>query len=136
MATHTSIEKMEAELMEILRDYRDLTDEEVEQVVKKTANTVKNAIKEEAPEDTGVYEESWARKKTSKNRQKISYTVYSKGRGRIAHLLEDGHDYVSPEGIRIENAAKDYPHITPAAENAEKELMYQLRKLYEKKAKI
>ena len=47
MATHTSIEKMEAELMEILRDYRDLTDEEVEQVVKKTANTVKNAIKEE-----------------------------------------------------------------------------------------
>ncbi len=136
MATHTSIDKMEKELKEILQDYEDLTTEEVDTVVKETANTVKKAIKEEAPEDTGVYEESWTSEKTSKNRHKVSYTIYSKGRGRLAHLLEDGHDYVSPEGIRIENAAKDYPHITPAAENAEKELMYQLRKLYEKKAKI
>lgn len=136
MATHVSIEKMEKELREILQDYADLTTEEVNTVVKNTASTVKKAIKQEAPEDTGVYEGSWKSEKTSKNRLKVSYTVYSKGRGRLAHLLEDGHDYVSPTGVRIENAAKDYPHITPAAENAEKELMYQLRKIYEKRRKI
>lgn len=135
MATHVSIEKMEKELREILQDYEDLTTEEVNTVVKNTANTVKKAIKQEAPEDTGVYERSWKSEKTSENRRKVSYTVYSNGRGRLAHLLEDGHDLKDRYGNKI-GEVKDYPHITPAAENAEKELMYQLRKLYEKKAKI
>lgn len=135
MATHTSIEKMEAELMEILRDYRDLTDEEVEQVVKKTANTVKRAIRQEAPRDTEKYEKSWSTKKTTSKRHKTAVTIYSRDRYQLTHLLENGHELKDHNGNKIGDV-KEIPHITPATENAEKELMYQLRKLYEKKAKI
>lgn len=70
MATHVSIEKMEQELREILQDYQDLTDEEVETAVRKTANTVKKSIKSEAPEDTGEYEKSWTSRKTTKKGEK------------------------------------------------------------------
>ncbi|MCM1506955.1 MAG: HK97 gp10 family phage protein [Ruminococcus flavefaciens] len=129
MATHVSIEKMEQELREILQDYQDLTDEEVETAVRKTANTVKKIIKSEAPEDTGEYEKSWTSRKTTKKRRKVVYTVYSKNRGRLAHLLEDGHKMVTHDKVVI-GEVKGKEHIKPAVENAEKELMYQIGKIY------
>lgn len=133
----TPIEKMEAELMEILRDYQDLTDEEMEQVVKKTANTVKNAIKQEAPRDTERYKDSWVTKKTTSKRHKTAVTIHSRDRYQLTHLLENGHELKDRNGNKIgDGYVSEKPHIAPATENAEKELMYQLRKLYEKKAKL
>lgn len=131
----TPIEKIESELMEILRDYHDLTDEEMEQVVKKTANTVKNAIKQEAPHDTERYKDSWATKKTTSKRHKTVITIHSKKRYQLTHLLENGHKLTDRNGNKIGDV-KEIPHIAPATENADKELMYQLRKLYKKKAKL
>lgn len=129
------IEKMEAELMKILRDYQDLTDEEMKQAVTKTANAVKNAIKQEAPRDTERYKNSWATKKTASKRHKTAVTVYSKNRYQLTHLLENGHELKDRYGNKIGDV-KEIPHIAPATENAEKELMYQLRKIYEKKVKL
>ena len=133
----TPIEKMESELMEILRDYQDLTDEEMEQVVKKTANTVKNAIKQEAPRDTERYKDSWATKKTTSKRHKTVVTIHSKNRYQLTHLLENGHKLTDRNGNKIgDGYVSEKPHIAPATENADRELMYQLRKLYKKKAKL
>ena len=131
----TPIEKMETELMEILLDYQDLTDEEMKQVVKKTANTVKNAIKQEAPNDTEQYKESWKVENTTSKRHKIIVTIHSKNRYQLTHLLENGHKLTDHNGNKIGDVKK-IPHIAPATENADKELMYQLRKLYKKKAKL
>lgn len=131
----TPIEKMEAGLMAILRDYQDLTDDEMKQVVTKTANTVRNAIKQEAPNDTGQYKYSWATKKTTSKRHKIAVIIHSRDRYQLTHLLENGHELKDRYGNKIGDV-KEIPHIAPATENAEKELMYQLRRLYEKKAKI
>lgn len=124
------LDDLEDELMEILQDYQDLTDAEMKKAVKKTANTVKNIIKKTAPHDTEHYKGSWATKTSSKNSHAVKSIVYSKDRYRLTHLLEDGHDYVSPDGVRIENAAEPHEHIAPAVEIAEKELMYQLQKIY------
>lgn len=131
----TPIKKMETELMKILRDYQDLTDDEMKQVITKTANTVKNAIKQEAPRDTEQYKNSWATNKTTSKRYKTAVIIYSRDRYQLTHLLENGHELKDRYGNKIGDV-KEIPHITPATENAEKELMYQLRKLYEKKAKI
>lgn len=130
----TKIDDLEDELMEILQDYQDLTDAEMKKAVKKTANTVKNIIKQTAPHDTERYRGSWTTKTSSKNSHKVKSIVYSKDRYQIAHLLEDGHDYVNHDTLeRIKNAAKPHEHIAPAIEIAEKELMYQLQNIYKKR---
>lgn len=131
----TPIKEMEKRFREILQDYEDLTIAETDEIIDKTAKKVRKNIRQNAPEDTGTYSKSWKTQKMKQARHKISAVVYSKNRGQLSHLLEYGHDYVSPSGVRIENVAKDYPHITPAVDDGEKELMNQLRRIYLRRGK-
>ena len=105
-----------AEIMKGLQEYAELADSEMKKAVKKTANEVKNEIRDNAPVRSSAYRKSWAVKKTTENSHRLEMTVHSKNRYQLAHLLEKGH--AKRSGGRV--AGK--PHIAPAEEHGEEML--------------
>ena len=91
---------------------RDMAKDAIQEVAKDTATE----LKETSPKRTGKYARSWG--VVWRNG---AYIVRNK-EYRLTHLLENGHAKVS--GGRV--AA--IPHIKPAEEKAEKELMAKLRR--------
>lgn len=123
MSVHTNtrpiqVDDLAEEMMKLMHEYVDLADEGMKKAVKKTATSVKKEISANAPKDTGTYAKSWTTKVIDVKSHRISAVVYQKqkdGQWRLAHLLENGHDYVNPDTLeRIENAAKPHEHIRPA----------------------
>ncbi len=111
-----SIDEMASAINEGLQEYADLAAEEMKSAVKKTATEVKKEISANAPVDTGAYAKSWATKKTAEDSQSLTYTVYSKNRYQLAHLLEKGH------ANRGGGRTRAYPHIAPAEAEGEEML--------------
>lgn len=97
--------------MKGLTEYADLADTAMKKAVRKTANSVKKEISENAPKRTGRYSKSWTAKKTKETSHTLEMTVHSKNRYQIAHLLEKGHS--KRNGGRVNGK----PHIAPAEEN-------------------
>lgn len=120
MSGKVNVDQMASEIMRVLQEYADLSTEDMKKAVRKTANTVKREISENAPKDTGKYAKSWAIKKTEEISHRLVITVHSKKQYRLAHLLEHGH--VLRGGGRSTTAK---PHIKPAEEHGE-ELLTEL----------
>ncbi len=117
MATKTvSIEEMADAILEGLTEYADLAADEMKSAVKKTATSVKKEIQANAPVDTGAYKKSWTATKSGESSQSLEYTVHSKNRYQLAHLLEHGH------ANRGGGRTKAYPHIAAAESNGEEML--------------
>ena len=110
------VEQLASEIMRGMEEYAGAVTEDVKEAVKKTAQDVRKEIKANAPRDTGDYAKSWASKKTKETSGLVTYTVHSKDRYQIAHLLEKGH--AKRGGGRV--AAR--PHIAPAEEHGVREL--------------
>ena len=87
-------------LMESLMEYNDLA----------AGTTVRNEIRQNAPEQTGRYAKSWTSKTTAESATSMQVTVYSPSRYMLAHLLEHGH--AKRGGGRV----RAIPHIAPAEE--------------------
>lgn len=113
---NVSIDQMAEEIMKGLTEYADLATEDMKKAVRKSATTVKNEIKANAPQNTGAYANSWATKTNSTTSQSLEMTVYSKTRFWQAHLLEHGH--AKRGGGRV--AAQ--PHIADAEAKGIEEL--------------
>lgn len=111
-----AVDSLADEIMKGLQEYAELADSEMKKAVKKTANEVKNEIRNNAPVRSGVYRKSWTVKKTAENSHRLEMTVHSKNRYQLAHLLEKGH--AKRSGGRV--AGK--PHIAPAEEHGEEML--------------
>ena len=111
-------------VMKELISYADDTSDAVKDIVKEEAGEVKDEIKKNAPKgSTGKYAKSWRMKKTGENAESVTYTVYATKDGyRLAHLLEYGH--VKRGGGRT----KALPHIKPAEEKGEKDLLEKLER--------
>ncbi len=122
MIVMTSIDNMADEIMKGLTEYSELADTAMKKAVRKTANSVKKEISENAPKDTGRYAKSWTAKKTKENSHTLEMTVHSKNRYQIAHLLEHGH--AKRNGGRVPGK----PHIAPAEENGAELLQTLIRK--------
>ena len=118
----TSIDDLASEVMKGLTEYAELADTAMKKAVRKTATAVKNEISENAPVKSGRYKKSWTAKKMKENSHTLEMTVHSKNRYQIAHLLEHGH--AKRGGGRV--AA--IPHIAPAEETAEQQLMADIEK--------
>lgn len=112
---------MASTIMQGLREYATLAENDMKKAVRKTANSVKKEIQQNAPESSGAYKKSWIASKTVEKSGVLQMTVRSKNRYQIAHLLEKGH--AKRGGGRV--AA--IPHIAPAEENGE-EMLEQLIK--------
>lgn len=108
MGTTVQISQLADAVMKGLEEYAQLATEDLKADVQKAAKTVQKQISQTAPKDTGKYAKSWAAKKTKETSDSIEYTVHSRNRYQLAHLLEFGH--AKRGGGRV--SAR--PHIAPA----------------------
>ena len=117
-----SVDQLAEAVMEGLTEYNKLATDTVKKAVKKAGNTVKNEIKGSAPRKSGKYAASWRTKTTKESSTSLQVTVYSPSRYMLAHLLEHGH--AKRGGGRV----RAIPHIAPAEEAAEAELLRDIER--------
>ena len=122
MGRKIQIDQLADTVNEQLEEYSKLTAQTVKAAVTKAGNSVKNAIRDTAPEKTGRYAKSWRTKKTKETSTELEVTVYSPSRYMLAHLLEHGH--AKRGGGRV----RAIPHIAPAEEAAEDQLMKDIER--------
>ncbi len=122
MGRKIQIDQLADAVNEQLEEYSKLTAQTVKAAVTKAGNSVKNAIRDSAPEKTGRYAKSWRTKKTKETSTELEVTVYSPSRYMLAHLLEHGH--AKRGGGRV----RAIPHIAPAEEAAEDQLMKDIER--------
>ena len=127
MSRNVSIEEMANAIMEDLQEYADSAALDVKAAVRKSANTVKKQIGENAPVGkTGRYAKSWRVKTTEENSQKLVQTVHSPKRYMLAHLLEKGH------AKRNGGRTRAIPHIAPAEQAGIEQLESLIRRALQK----
>ena len=117
MSRRVSVNGMADAIMEELTKYSDLAADELKSAVKSTAQSVKKDIQASAPSRTGKYKKSWSVKTVKETSESIDLVVHSRNRYQLAHLLEHGH--AKRGGGRV----RAIPHIAPAEEHAEEELV-------------
>lgn len=103
-----------------LGDYFDDITEDVKNAVEVTTRECVAEIKQRSPKRTGAYRRSWTATEMFNRRGSIRFTVHNKKHYRLTHLLEDGH--AKKNGGRVEGT----PHIAPAEQNAEKNLIKRI----------
>lgn len=101
-----------AAITEILADYRDVVNKDVENVTKAMGAATRERVKQESKDKnlvrTGRYLKSWRVKVKTKG-DKTEATIYATApRYRLTHLLEYGH--ATANGGRVNGQ----PHIGPA----------------------
>ena len=116
------IDQLADAINEQLEEYNIMAAETVKAAVNKAGKSVKDTIKDTAPVKTGRYAKSWRTRKTKETSTSLEVTVYSPSRYMLAHLLEHGH--AKRGGGRV----RAIPHIAPAEEAAEEELMKDIER--------
>ena len=125
MGRKIQIDQLAEAVNEQLKEYNKLSAEVVKTAVTKAGNAVKKDIGANAPVKTGRYAKSWRTKKTKESSTELEVTVYSPSRYTrymLAHLLEHGH--AKRNGGRV----RAIPHIAPAEEAAEEQLMADIER--------
>jgi len=122
MGKKIQIDELADAVNEQLTEYSKLSAEVVKTAVTKAGNSVKKDIGANAPRQTGKYAKSWRTKKTKETSTELEVTVYSPTRYMLAHLLEHGH--AKRNGGRV----RAIPHIAPAEEAAEAELLRDIER--------
>lgn len=120
-SNRVSIDGLADAIMEELNNYSEEVTEKIKKDVKIVANNCKKEIQANAPRKDGDYAESWYAKKVFESDKDIRMVVHNKKEYRLAHLLENGHAKVN--GGRVAGI----PHIRPAEQNAEKELIGRVK---------
>ena len=123
MSRTVKIDQLAEAIGEELEEYSKLTTVSMKAAVTKAGNSVRKDIGANAPVKSGRYAKSWRIKKTRESSTKLEVTVYSPTRYMLAHLLEHGH--AKRGGGRV----KAIPHIAPAEEAAEEQLMKDIELL-------
>lgn len=120
MAKTVSIDNLADEIVSAIREYTEDVTAGIEQEVDSTSKKLTKDIANSSPRKTGEYAKGWKRKKVSRGGQ-VSYIIYNRKKGSIAHLLEFGH--AKRGGGRV--AGK--PHIRPNYDRTEPEMMRRIR---------
>ena len=109
-------------VMESLEEYAELAAEDVKAAVKNAGDTVKKEIQKNAPVRTGAYRKSWAVKNLKETSNSLTFTVHSRNRYYLAHLLEFGH--AKRGGGRVSGKA----HIAPVEEKGIRQLEEEIER--------
>ena len=116
-----SIDGLADAIMEELNNYSEEVAEQIKKDVKKVANKCKKEIQANAPKDRGEYASGWRAKVEFESSNDIRMVIHNAKMPGLAHLLENGHAKVN--GGRVAGI----PHIRPAEQNAEKELLGRVK---------
>ena len=128
MSKKVSVDEMAKEINKIMEDFEKATETDCENGVKITAKEAVKKLRSAHPSGSGKYgswdkyNKGWAVKDETKKRKNPLAIVYNKTHYRLTHLLEKGHALVNGGRTRA------FPHIAPVAEEAERELMENIRK--------
>lgn len=115
--SNTKIEDMASEVARIFTEYAKATDETVQKAVNQTSKDTAALLQQNSPKDRGEYAANWKYGPDTRKRSKNAKVVYNKKYYRLTHLLENGH------AKRGGGHTKAQPHIGPAADKAEQELL-------------
>ena len=121
-----SIDQMASVIMEGLKEYSKVVNEDMKAAVKKVGNDAKKDVQAGAPVKTGAYKKSWSVKTTRESANVMEVVVHSRNRYQLAHLLEFGH------AKRNGGRTRAFPHIAPAEQKAVENLEKEIRKSLEK----
>ena len=124
MANGISVDNLADAINAQLQMYSKLAANDVKECVRSTAKFVRNEIRDNAPERTGDYKDSWQASKENETPSKLSMRVHSKNRYQLTHLLEYGHK--DPTGTR--QSAKPHPHIKPAEDAGREKFLSDVKK--------
>lgn len=92
-------------IMKELRQYRELTNDEMEKIAKEVAAEGRKKLKATSPRKTGGYASGWSVKATRSGNGKFSFTIHNKKKPSLTHLLEKGHQ------LRQGGRVRAFPHI-------------------------
>ena len=122
MGRNIRIDQLADAVNERLEEYNQLSAGVVKKAVRNAGNSVKKDIGANAQKRTGKYAKSWRVKSPRETSTELQVTVYSPTRYMLAHLLEHGH------ALRNGGRVRAIPHIAPAEETAEKQMMADIEK--------
>lgn len=112
--------------MNALTEYSNIKTSELKDIVKDTADEMKNEIKETAPKDTKQYSKSWGVTVVKETANLLNIIIHSKKRYQLTHLLEFGH------ALRKGGRTKAIPHIAPVEEKGVKEFERKVEEVLSK----
>ena len=122
MSKTVRVDQLANAVMEGLQEYASLATEDLKKDVQEAAKSVQEQIKNTAPKKTGRYAKSWTSKKTKETSDSVSYSVHSKNRYQLTHLLENGH--AKRGGGRV----RAIPHIAPAEQAGTEKLVRDIER--------
>lgn len=114
-------------IMKTLEDYKDVTEEAASFGVITSARNAVNKLQSAKPEGSGrygswdQYNNSWTDSDLTKKKNLFGKVIHNKKHYQLAHLLENGH------ALANGGRARAFPHIAPVAEEAEEELMKNIK---------
>ena len=101
MSRRVTSNQLASEIMNALKEYKEVTDDVVKQAVNTVSEETKKMVQSASPTDSGGYKKGWTASKTE-------VVVYNRSKPGLTHLLEKGH--AKRGGGRVEAKV----HIAPA----------------------
>lgn len=112
-----------------LKAYQEGIVTEMDNALRRNAKKLRNRLAETSPKDTGNYSSGWRVKEIESNTltQPSTYVVHNAKAYQLTHLLERGH--ATAGGTKRVEAI---PHIGPARDETERELLSEVGEAVER----
>lgn len=122
-----------SDINKILEDYKNVTEEALEQAIKRTAEETVNDLRSAQPSGAGKYGSwsdylrGWTATKPIKTKSNKKSIIYNLTHYRLAHLLEFGtRPHAMPNGGR-HPGARPFEHIEPITKDIEDKFLQNLK---------
>lgn len=132
MSTRINADELAEEIEQILKDWEKVTSEAAIKGLAVTAEKAVQKLHNAHPDGAGEwgswnqYNSSWAVKQDTK-KNSSTMIIHNKKHYQLTHLLENGH------ALRNGGRARAFPHIEPVAEEAENELLDNIKQFIDRK---
>lgn len=108
------------QMQQITNEYQVKVQDASRKGCKKVARNLARTLRANSPRKTGEYASGWAVKQEDAD----TCIVYNRKKPGLTHLLENGH--VSRNQYGTYGRVPAYPHINPAADAAQEELLAEI----------